>query len=71
MGQPPGFRCWAPNLDHILIGGASPNATVHIELGKPRQGEQKIGDVLAQFVKKTLPVDIIPQRQANLGVKPF
>ncbi|WSJ74367.1 hypothetical protein OHS58_32330 [Amycolatopsis sp. NBC_00348] len=47
MSQPPGFLSRPTNLDDVLVGIASPNATVHIDLGQPGQGKQKVTDVPA------------------------
>ncbi|MEV4144780.1 hypothetical protein AB0J40_13995 [Amycolatopsis sp. NPDC049691] len=69
MGQPPGFDSRAADHDDIVLVLASPNATVHIGFGQPRQGKEEITDVSGELVEQGPPVDVIPERKANLGVK--
>ncbi|UOZ08104.1 hypothetical protein MUY22_07465 [Amycolatopsis sp. WQ 127309] len=69
MGQPPGFLPRPPNLDDVLVGITSPNATVHIDLSQPGQGKQKVTDVVTQLVEKSLPINIATQRQPDFGIK--
>ncbi|MBE1500589.1 hypothetical protein H4696_007689 [Amycolatopsis lexingtonensis] len=71
MGQPPVFPYRPTNFDDVVLGGPSPNATPDLELGQPRQGEQQVGDISREFFKKSVAIDVIPQRKPDLGVEPL
>ncbi|EOD66796.1 hypothetical protein H480_19830 [Amycolatopsis vancoresmycina DSM 44592] len=69
MDQPARFLDRTPDLDNITIGRTCPNATVHFELGQPRQREQQITDIPGKLIEKLSPVNAVAQRKPNLGVE--